>query len=129
MLFIAAGTVSGTVYNYPGKTVTIFGSGIPGQSKIAGTSPAITIVAGNLAITGIEFTMAAVNDPTILVNSGNLKLRSCILNESAGGSKACLLVTGGTADAGTSTDYGLNKFLVNGQVQPLKTILWPHYGQ
>jgi|GEM_PF-2641975 len=110
-LYIAPGTTAGTTdYNFPGKTVNIVGSGIPGQSILDG---ALTVTDGNLIIMNeIAFTNTGTT-PTILVAGGSLKLRNCILNETTGGDQACLEVTGGTVDAGTSDDYGLNQFIVN----------------
>ena len=115
-LYVAPGTISGTIYNdvTPGKTVYISGSGIPGQSQLSGASPALTVTAGNIVIKdGIEF-IQNTDAPTILVTGGELTLRDCIINESTIGDQACLKVEGGTVDAGTSLLPGGNKFVVNG---------------
>jgi hypothetical protein len=111
-LYVAPGTVDGITFNYPGKTLQITGTGVPGQSVIAGTSPALSMVNGNLSVAGVEFTMPAVADPTISVTGGTLKLRHCIMNETAGGNASAILVSGGAVDAGTAYDFGMNKFLV-----------------
>ena len=115
-LYVAPGTVSGTIYNdtTSGKTVYISGSGIPGQSKLSGASPALTVTSGNIVIKdGIEF-IQNTDAPTILVTGGELTLRDCIINESTIGDQACLKVEGGTVDAGTTLLQGGNKFVVNG---------------
>ncbi len=120
------GPVAGAVYNFgsPAKTVYIVGNGIPGQSVIAGASPAITVTAGSLIISGIDFTNTS-NTPTILVNGGNLKLRNCIIHGTtfSGASQACLKVTSGTVDAGTLADHGLNKFLKSGTGSAIENTL------
>ncbi len=112
-LFVAT-VVHGTVCNLGSKTVYIVGSGVPGQSVLSGASPALSVTGGNVEVTGITYTMAGtLNDPTILVSGGTLKLRNCIINETSGFDQACLRVTGGSVDAGTLADAGNNQFLVH----------------
>ena len=110
-LYVAPGSVDGTIdYYFPGKTVYIVGSGVPGQSVLDGT---LTVSSGNLIIqNGVAFTNST-DSPTIIVDGGNLTLRNCIINETTGGDQACLEVTSGTVDAGTADDNGLNQFVVN----------------
>ena len=107
-LFIS-GTVDALNVNIP-NTITIVGTGIPGESVISG---ALTLSGGGLIIKDIEFTNTT-DAPTVSVTGGTLKLRNCVINETSGGNQACLTVTGGAVDAGTTTDHGLNKFIVNG---------------
>ncbi len=107
-LYVAPGLVNAASYNYPGKTVYMVGTGIPGQSIIDGP---FTVDAGNLfVLNGMRF-INSVNNPTILVNGGILTLRNSIVHGTTGGVQACLEVTGGSVDAGTLVDKGNNQFL------------------
>jgi len=104
------GTADATNVNIAGKTVNITGTGTVGGSVISGAS---SITGGTLVISDIEFTTST-NNPTILVNGGNLTLRRCTIFETSAGNQPGLKVTGGVVDAGTSASYGYNKFRVNG---------------
>ncbi len=113
-LYVAEGTVNGTVYNIDGKSIHIIGTGIPGQSVLMGASPALTVSEGDLIIeNGITF-FNSTDAPTILVSGGSLKIRDCIIHEATNYVQSCLRVTGGVVDAGTSGDHGKNQFLVHG---------------
>ena len=110
-LYIAPGILNYLViYNFPGKSVTIAGSGVPGQSIVL----ALIMMDGSLDVTDVTFD---VNHPVfgsdaILITGGSLKLRHCQLIESLPDDQFCLNVQGGTLDAGTEDDYGYNTFVV-----------------
>ena len=114
-LYIAEGTVSGTTYNYNGKTVYIIGTGIAGQSVLSGASPALTVQAGDLIVNNGITLYNSTDAPTILVTGGSLTLRDCIVHETPNGIRACLQVDGaGTVDAGTTASHGNNHFIIHG---------------
>jgi ELWxxDGT repeat protein len=78
-----------------------------------GGSPALTLDAGDLAVTHATF----VNNtpaPTILVTGGRLTLRDCTIQESTGATEPAIQVTGGIIDLGTAADPGGNTLNVNG---------------
>ncbi|MDP1620786.1 MAG: T9SS type A sorting domain-containing protein [Bacteroidales bacterium] len=102
------GTVEGTSYNFPGKTVYINGPG-----TINGTfQSALTIQAGNLIVDGVTFSTQPLSIfPAIVVYGGTLKLRNCIIESLPPFGSPCIEVNGGTVDAGTSEDNGLNHFI------------------
>src|SRR5262249_24493836 len=78
-----------------------------------GGSPALTLSAGDLVISGATF----VNDtpaPTILVTGGHLTLRNDVIQESTGSNQAAISVLAGAVDLGTAADPGGNTFNVNG---------------
>ncbi|MEI7897979.1 MAG: hypothetical protein WCJ26_13155 [bacterium] len=97
------------------KSLTL--SGEAGQTMIDGTSSgrALAVTAGTVAVNGLIFKTAAAV-PTIDVSGGSLKIRNCIIHEAAAQTQACLYVSAGSVDAGTTTggDYGHNRFFVHG---------------
>ena len=78
-----------------------------------GGSPALTLSSGDLTITGATF-VDSTNAPTILVTGGHLTLRNDMIQETTGFAQVAVLVTGGTADLGTTADPGGNTINVNG---------------
>jgi len=113
-LYVAEGTVHGTTVSLGSKTVYMIGTGVPGQSILEGASPSLTVTTGNLIIENGITLFNNTDAPTILVTGGTLTLRDCIIHETPGFSQACLEVTGGSVDAGTSADHGRNQFIVHG---------------
>jgi hypothetical protein len=81
-----------------------------------GGSPALTLSAGNLTITGATF-LNATDAPTILVTGGSLTLRNDVIQESTGFTDAAISVTGGSLDLGTAASPGNNTINVNGTGQ------------
>jgi hypothetical protein len=57
---------------------------------------------------------SGLNVPTISITGGNVKIRNFCIREDDSNTKSCIYVTGGTLDAGTSGDKGLNQLLVYG---------------
>jgi hypothetical protein len=110
-LYIAPGMVDGNVnYIFPGKTLTVLGSGIPGQSVING---AFQIGDGSLIIkNGILFA-SSLASPAISSFGGSLKLRNCIFTAPTVAGQPCIEVLGGAVDAGSSDDFGQNQFLTS----------------
>ncbi len=76
---MTAGTYGGVIYN-TGVIATVTNSS-GGVVIIQGASPALTVSSGTVTYDGINFTTAT-NDPTILVNGGNLILLNCTITES-----------------------------------------------
>jgi hypothetical protein len=108
-------------------TVRINGSN---GTIIFGNSPALTVVSGNVVVTGVTFTNAT-DTPTILVQGGNLVLRNDIIQETTGGSQAAVSITGGTVDLGTIASHGGNILNVNGNgefIQNTTTTSVPNIG-
>lgn len=112
-LYIAGLLPDGLVYDQPGKTVHLEGATIAGQSVIQHSNSPLVVQEGSLSVTGLTFKVPTSNAPTVVIDGGTLKIRNCVLNESGAGDQACLLVNGGSVDAGTDTDPGLNRFLVS----------------
>lgn len=81
---VVEGTIEGQEISVPaGYTLIVDGS--DGQTTIVGTSPALTVLAGNVVFqNGILFTNTTVA-PTILVIGGSLTLRNTIIEETTGG--------------------------------------------
>lgn len=78
-----------------------------------GASPALTVNSGVVVITGVTF-VNATDAATILVTGGSLVLRDSIVQETIGGSRAAIEITGGSVDLGTLADAGGNTINVNG---------------
>ena len=57
---------------------------------------------------------SGLNLHTISITAGTLKIRKFCIKEDNANTKSCLYVTGGTVNAGTLSDKGLNQFLVFG---------------
>jgi|GEM_PF-4138697 len=109
----AGGTYAGVVFNRPGISVTV--NNTSGSTVlIQGASPALTVTSGTVTYDNVSF-ITATNDPTILVDGGNLTLRNCTITESTGFSNTGILVSSGTLDAGTAcgTDAGNNTFITD----------------
>jgi sugar lactone lactonase YvrE len=95
-----------------GVTLVIVGNGT--TSVIVGHSPALTLLSGQVVMTGIVFTTAT-DAPTILVTGGSLTLRNCVVQESTGYSDAAIVVSGGgSLDLGTTPSPGGNTINLNG---------------
>jgi hypothetical protein len=94
-----------------GVTLVIAGNG--STTTIVGHSPALTVGAGNVVVTGVTLTTAT-DAPTVLVSGGNLTLRNDIVQESTGFADAAIAITGGTVDLGTAADPGGNTINVSG---------------
>jgi len=98
----------------PPANVTLVISGAGGGVTFLGQSPALTVTRGMVVVkTNVTFSTIT-NSPTILVSDGSLTLRGDTVQESTGGNRPALLITGGTVDLGTATDPGNNTFNVNG---------------
>jgi hypothetical protein len=109
-LKLAAGSYGGLSF---GVDFTVVGAGAA-DVTITGNSPALTVTAGNVAVSGVTLTTAT-DDATVLVSGGTLTLRDSIVQESTGFNQFAVKVTGtGSADLGTAADNGGNTFNVNG---------------
>ena len=110
ILKLAAGSYDGLIL---AKDFTIVGAG-SGSVTITGNSPALTVNAGNVSVSGVTLTTAT-DAPTVLVTDGNLTLRDSVVQESSAFNQFAVKVTGtGTADLGTVASAGGNTFNVNG---------------
>jgi len=95
----------------PGVTLVIRGNGT--TSTIVGHSPALTVTAGSVVVTGVTLTTST-NAPTVLVTGGSLELRNDVVQESDTANQVAVRVTGGSADLGTAGDPGQNAIVVRG---------------
>lgn len=95
-----------------GKNLTLVADGLV---VVHGCSPALTVTAGIVSVSGFTF-VTATADPTILVTGGSLKVRTCVVQESSAASaQPAVRVTGiGLVDLGTSGDLGGNTINING---------------
>lgn len=112
----AGGTFDGIVLN-TGESITLINSS--GEEVIIrGASPALTVTSGTMTVAGITYTTST-DDPTILINGGNLVLRNCIIEESTGFTQSCIKIESGTLDAGLSADHGENTFITDGNAKAI----------
>ncbi len=89
-------------------------NGDDGPLTFTGASPALTVVSGDVVVTGdVTFTNAT-DAPTILVQGGSLKLRGVRVEETTTADRAGIEVTGGTLDLGTIDDPGDNTIIISG---------------
>lgn len=89
-------------------------NGESGSVEFAGASPALTVVSGNVLVTGgVTFTNAT-DAPTILVLDGSLTLRDAIVEETTIADQPAIEVRGGSVDLGTATDSGGNTIIIRG---------------
>lgn len=106
-------------------------NGYNGPVTFVGSSPALTLISGELHIVGgssvevhvaggVTFTNTT-DSPSILVEGGNLVLRKCVVEETTGGDRAAIEVIGGTVDLGSTTDPGANTIIVNGAGDFIRT--------
>ncbi len=96
-----------TINFWPGETLLSHGGG--GSTTFVGHSPALSVLAGNVAIDGVTLTNAT-DAPTILVRGGSLTLRDSSVRESTGYAQSAIQVSGGSADLGTASDPGLTRW-------------------
>jgi Ca2+-binding RTX toxin-like protein len=89
------------------------------DGSLEGASPALTVTAGNVVVTGVTFTNVT-DAPTILVHGGHLTLRGSTVEETTGGNQAGIEITGGTVDLGSTADPGANTFVVHQTGQAIR---------
>lgn len=113
----AGGTFDGIVLN-TGESITLINSS--GEEVIIrGASPALTVTSGTMTVAGITYTTST-DDPTILINGGNLIIRNCIIEESTGFTQSCIKIESGTLDAsGLNGDDGHNTFITDGSAKAI----------
>lgn len=114
-LYVAPGTVTGGVhFNYPGKTIDVIGSGIPGASVISGVGRAMTIYNGNINFgNGLQIEPGVTPAKTIVIEGGNVKMRDCIIVEDPANFQSAIALYGGSLDMGTNEEPGENLFVIN----------------
>jgi VCBS repeat-containing protein len=79
-----------------------------------GASPALTVVSGDVVITGNVRFVNSTASPTIKVLGGTLSLRGVTVHETTGGEQAAIEVIDGVLDLGTVSHPGDNIINVNG---------------
>lgn len=104
----------GVEFDVPsGYTLVVDGN--DGSIIFTGASPALTLISGDLLVTGgVKFT----NDtdaPTILVQGGRLTLRDAIVEETTSADRPAIEITGGTIDLGTEESPGGNTINIIGE--------------
>jgi hypothetical protein len=94
-----------------GYRIVLDGKG--GLGVIAGSSPALTVAAGEVLVdNGVPFVQAT-DAPTIVVRGGHLTLRDGLVEDSSTATRAAVEVLGGTADLGTAADPGGNVLVLH----------------
>ncbi len=105
------GEAGGQIVNLnPGVRLVLHGTD---GTFIVGASPALTVQSGEVIVAGVTF-LNSTDAPTILVTGGTLVLRDSTVQETIGGSRAAIEITGGSVDLGTLADPGGNAFDVSG---------------
>jgi Ca2+-binding RTX toxin-like protein len=112
VLTVADGNYGGQFVDLnPGVVLIIDGAG--NSVTFTGASPAFTVSSGDVVVRGVTF-VNSTDAPTILVTGGSLVLRDSVVQETSGGSRAAIEITGGSVDLGTTEVPGGNTFDVSG---------------
>jgi Ca2+-binding RTX toxin-like protein len=112
VLNLADGDYAGETISLP-TGVRLVIDGTNSTVTFEGASPAFTVNSGEVAITGVTF-VNTTDAPTILVTSGSLILRNSFVQETTGGNRPAIEITGGSVDLGTLADPGGNTIDVSG---------------
>jgi parallel beta-helix repeat protein len=110
-LNLTPGTYSQQTVQVPAG-MTLYINGTPGTT-IDPDQPAFTVTSGSVVVSNVTFSTTG-DAPTILVTGGSLTLRNDVIQESSGYTDACISLTGGTLDLGTSASPGGNTLNING---------------
>jgi hypothetical protein len=116
---LAAGTYGGLNLNIP-NNVTLVIDGQGGAVTITGSSPALTVNAGDTIVQDGVTLVTTTDDPTVLVTGGSLTVRNSTITETTNGDQAAIEIQGGTVDLGLTGDPGNNVFNIQGAGQLIK---------
>ncbi len=106
---LSSGSANGITLSPPANVTLVLESST-GTLTFVGHSPALTVTSGHVLVQkGINFTNTTAA-PTILVSGGSLTVRQSTITAAPG--QTAVLVTGGSADLGTSAAPGGNTFLI-----------------
>ena len=120
VLNLAEGDYGGAVINAPaGYRVLI--NGDSGQIVFHGASPALTLQSGDVRITSATF-VNSTDASSVVVHGGSLVVRNSTINETSGGARAAMEITGGSVDLGTFADPGGNMLTVSGAGQLVRNL-------
>jgi hypothetical protein len=108
---LAPGTYSGPDISLnPGVTLTLTGEGV----IVEGSSPALTVRRGSVAVNGDITLTNGTDAATVLVCGGNLALRGVTVEETAAGNQPAVEIADGRLDLGTVFDPGGHTINVRG---------------
>lgn len=112
VITLADGDYSGQNIDVPAGVRLVI-DGTSSTVTFVGASPAFTVSSGEVLIKGVTFSNAT-DAPTILVTGGSLILRDSLVQETTGGSRAAIEITGGSVDLGSALNPGGNTIEVRG---------------
>jgi ELWxxDGT repeat protein len=113
--------------DYEGQTINVPAGvrlvidGTSSTVTFVGASPAFTVASGEVIVKGATF-VNSTDAPTILVTGGSLVLRDSFVQETTGGSRAAIEITGGTVDLGSVELPGGNTFDVSGPGELIRNL-------
>jgi hypothetical protein len=110
-----------------GLTLSIVGDGI--TNTIEGFSPALTVISGDVIVSGVTL-ITATPSPAVLVLGGSLLLREDSVQQTNAGSASAITLQAGSVDLGTAGNpggntinvYGTGPWVSNKTTSPILTI-------